>query len=59
MTPRQVWADIRAVLGIRSFQVLIVQGVVGSVPWQAMAMFTVWLQLRGWVAAPERFLHPS
>ena len=47
MTARQVWADIRAVLGIRSFQVLIVQGVVGSVPWQAMAMFTVWLQLRG------------
>ncbi len=39
-----MWADIRHVMGIRSFQIVVAQGIVGSTPWQAMVMFTVWLQ---------------
>ncbi|KAL6771840.1 hypothetical protein ACKKBG_A28005 [Auxenochlorella protothecoides x Auxenochlorella symbiontica] len=44
---RSVMSEVRLVLGIRSFQVMILQGVVGSIPWQAMVMFTVWFQLLG------------
>jgi hypothetical protein len=36
-----------AVLRIRSFQVIVLQGIVGSIPWQSMVMFTLWLQLLG------------
>ncbi|GAB4813864.1 hypothetical protein N2152v2_000910 [Parachlorella kessleri] len=43
----QVWADIKHVMAIRSFQIVVAQGIVGSTPWQAMVMFTVWLQLLG------------
>lgn len=32
--PLQLWADIRHVMGIRSFQILVAQGIVGSTPWQ-------------------------
>jgi MFS family permease len=35
------------ILLIPSFQVLILQGIVGSMPWQAMAMFTLYFQLLG------------
>lgn len=34
-------------LGIRSFQIIILQGVVGSLPWTAMVFLTLWLQLLG------------
>jgi MFS family permease len=40
-----VWHSIRSILRIRSFQVIVLQGIVGSIPWQAMAMMTLWLQL--------------
>lgn len=39
--------NIASVLRIPSFQVLVLQGVVGSMPWQAMVMITLWLQLVG------------
>lgn len=44
---RTFWHNLWAVLRIPSFQVLVLQGVVGSMPWQAMVMFTLWLQLVG------------
>jgi len=40
-----VWQSIYSVLRIPSFQVIVLQGIVGSIPWQAMAMMTLWLQL--------------
>lgn len=39
--------EIKWLLSIRSFQVVILQGVVGSLPWNAMVFFTLWLQLLG------------
>ncbi|GMH36612.1 hypothetical protein BSKO_04485 [Bryopsis sp. KO-2023] len=43
----QTLKEIRWVLGIRSFQIVILQGVVGSTPWNAMVFFTLWFQLLG------------
>ena len=31
-----IWHSARSVLAIRSFQIIVMQGVVGSMPWQAM-----------------------
>ncbi|KAL4436794.1 hypothetical protein ABPG75_003933 [Micractinium tetrahymenae] len=47
----QVWQDVKSVLRIRSFQLIVLQasttGIVGSIPWVAMTWFTAWLQLLG------------
>ena len=43
----QVWSDLRWMLGLRTFQLIIAQGIVGCFPWQAMVFFTLWLQLQG------------
>ncbi|KAK9866373.1 hypothetical protein WJX84_011358 [Apatococcus fuscideae] len=40
---RKIWDVLR----IRTFQIIILQGIVGSLPWQAMLFFTLWLQLLG------------
>lgn len=37
--------------GIQSFSIIILQGIVGSIPWQAMTLFTVWLQILGFKAS--------
>lgn len=42
-----LWNNVATVLKIRSFQVIVLQGIVGSIPWQSMVMFTLWLQLLG------------
>ncbi|KAF6251986.1 hypothetical protein COO60DRAFT_1555686 [Scenedesmus sp. NREL 46B-D3] len=34
-------------LQIRTFQAIVLQGIVGCFPWQAMVFFTLWLQLTG------------
>lgn len=47
LSREQVWRDIKAVLRIRSFQLIVLQGIVGSIPWVAMTWFTAWLQLLG------------
>ena len=41
------WADVWWMLRIPSFGVIILQGIVGSTPWNAMVFFTLWLQLLG------------
>lgn len=38
---------VRRVLNIRTFQVILSQAVVGQIPWNAMAFFTLWLELAG------------
>ncbi|MCO5569604.1 hypothetical protein L7F22_023320 [Adiantum nelumboides] len=46
-----MWKDslhaIRTVLRIRSFQIIVLQGLVGSIPWAAMVFFTMWFELIG------------
>lgn len=44
---RVSWKDIRWLLTIPSFQIIIAQGVMGSTPWNAIVFFTLWLQLLG------------
>ncbi|WIA28672.1 hypothetical protein OEZ86_011208 [Tetradesmus obliquus] len=44
---RGVVADICWMLQIRTFQAIVLQGIVGCFPWQAMVFFTLWLQLTG------------
>lgn len=46
---RGAWRDLKHILGIRTFQMIIAQGVVGSIPWQAVGFFTLWLQLLGFM----------
>jgi MFS family permease len=43
----QMWCDVRWMLGLRTFQLIVAQGIVGCFPWQAMVFFTLWLQLQG------------
>ena len=44
---RRAGAAARAVLRVPSFRVLVAQGVVGSMPWQALLYSTLYLQLLG------------
>ncbi|KAL3675576.1 hypothetical protein R1sor_025524 [Riccia sorocarpa] len=41
------WVAVRAVFQVRSFQIVVLQGIVGTVPWTAMVFFTMWLELIG------------
>lgn len=46
-----MWKDslivIKTVLKIRSFQIIVLQGIVGSIPWSSMVFFTMWFELIG------------
>eukprot|EP00884_Botryococcus_braunii_P012902 jgi/Botrbrau1/21612/Bobra.43_1s0016.1 len=35
------------ILRLKTFLIIILQGVMGSIPWQGMVFFTLWLQLKG------------
>ncbi|XP_024371232.1 uncharacterized protein [Physcomitrium patens] len=41
------WIAIKAVMKVRTFQIIVMQGLVGSLPWTAMVFFTMWLELIG------------
>lgn len=41
------WVAIKDVTKLRTFQVIVLQGIVGSVPWTAMVFFTMWFELIG------------
>ncbi|GJP40943.1 hypothetical protein CLOM_g601 [Closterium sp. NIES-68] len=49
-------SDILKVLRIRTFQLIIAQGVIGSFPWAAGAFFPMWLELLGFSHASTAFL---
>eukprot|EP00270_Netrium_digitus_P010480 TRINITY_DN3257_c1_g1_i1.p1 TRINITY_DN3257_c1_g1~~TRINITY_DN3257_c1_g1_i1.p1 ORF type:complete len:399 (+),score=62.68 TRINITY_DN3257_c1_g1_i1:33-1199(+) len=53
---KEQWNAVKSVIGLRTFQVVILQGVIGSVPWQAMVFFTMWLQLIGFSHNAAAFL---
>lgn len=44
---RDSWISVKAVMKVRTFQIIVLQGLVGSLPWTAMVFFTMWLQLVG------------
>ncbi|CAL5221985.1 g4269 [Coccomyxa viridis] len=50
------WTSFRAVLRVRTFQVLVLQGVVGGMPWNAVGYFTMWLQTLGFSDMPAAAL---
>jgi len=42
-----LWPETMAIFRLRTFQVIILQGIVGSMPWFCMGYFTLWFQLLG------------
>ncbi|GLU13688.1 hypothetical protein SLE2022_303050 [Rubroshorea leprosula] len=41
------WAATKAVIKVPTFQIIVLQGLVGSLPWTAMVFFTMWFELIG------------
>uniref|UniRef100_A0A9I9D673 Major facilitator superfamily (MFS) profile domain-containing protein n=1 Tax=Cucumis melo TaxID=3656 RepID=A0A9I9D673_CUCME len=41
------WTALKAVMKVHTFQIIILQGIVGSLPWTAMVFFTMWFELIG------------
>ncbi|KAM1179341.1 hypothetical protein ACFX2J_018391 [Malus domestica] len=41
------WTAMKAVVKVRTFQIIVLQGIVGSLPWTAMVFFTMWFELIG------------
>lgn len=38
---------MRSVMKVRTFQFIVLQGIVGSIPWTALVFFTMWFELIG------------
>ncbi|VAI23840.1 unnamed protein product [Triticum turgidum subsp. durum] len=49
--PLSIWKDswitARSVMKVRTFQIIVLQGIVGSLPWTAVVFFTMWFELIG------------
>ncbi|KAJ0526460.1 putative MFS transporter superfamily [Helianthus annuus] len=41
------WTAMKAVMKVQTFQIIVLQGLVGSLPWTAMVFFTMWFELIG------------
>lgn len=41
------WTAMKAVVKVKTFQIIVLQGLVGSLPWTAMVFFTMWFELIG------------
>ncbi|XP_010446742.1 PREDICTED: uncharacterized protein LOC104729498 [Camelina sativa] len=41
------WAAAKSVVKVPTFQIIVVQGIVGSFPWTAMVFLTMWFELIG------------
>lgn len=44
---RESWMATKAVIKVPTFQIIVLQGIVGSLPWTAMVFFTMWFELIG------------
>nr|DAD40651.1 TPA_asm: hypothetical protein HUJ06_014974 [Nelumbo nucifera] len=46
-----IWADswmaMKSVMKVQTFRIIVLQGIVGSLPWTAMVFFTMWFELIG------------
>lgn len=49
------WTAMKSVMKVQTFQVIVLQGIVGSLPWTAMVFFTMWFELIG--KHDHRFLY--
>lgn len=49
-------SDLMKIVSIPSFKYIILQGIVGSLPWNAMVFFTLWFQLIGFQDYTASFL---
>nr|CAD1818614.1 unnamed protein product [Ananas comosus var. bracteatus] len=51
LPPPSVWSDswlaMRSVMRVQTFQIIVLQGIVGSLPWTAIVFFTMWFELIG------------
>lgn len=41
------WIAMKSVMKVHTFQIIVLQGIVGSLPWTAMVFFTMWFELIG------------
>ncbi len=41
------WTAMKTVTKVKTFQIIVLQGIVGSLPWTAMVFFTMWFELIG------------
>ena len=39
------WTAMKAVMKVQTFQIIVLQGIIGSLPWTAMVFFTMWFEL--------------
>jgi hypothetical protein len=46
------WIATKAVMQVPTFQIIVLQGLVGTLPWMAMVFFTMWLELIGEIPPP-------
>ncbi|CAG9466628.1 unnamed protein product [Pedinophyceae sp. YPF-701] len=45
--PEFSWAELKWVLQRKTFLIIVLQGIMGSTPWNALIFFTLWLQMLG------------
>ncbi|XP_050208278.1 uncharacterized protein LOC126657613 [Mercurialis annua] len=50
------WIAMQAVMKVKTFQIIVLQGIVGSLPWTAMVFFAMWFQLIGFDHNSTAFL---
>ena len=53
---RKLWSDVGTVTSLPTFQLLVVQGALGSFPWAALSFAAMWLELIGFSHAMTAFL---
>ncbi|CAD6220636.1 unnamed protein product [Miscanthus lutarioriparius] len=44
---RDSWVATRYVMKVKTFQIIVLQGIIGSLPWTAIVFFTMWFELIG------------
>lgn len=44
---KESWVAIKDVTKLQTFQIIVLQGIVGLVPWNAMVFWTMWFELIG------------
>ncbi|XP_002525099.2 uncharacterized protein LOC8264184 isoform X1 [Ricinus communis] len=50
------WTAMQAVIKVKTFQIIVLQGIVGSLPWTAMVFFAMWFELIGFSHNSTAFL---
>lgn len=56
---RKAVSDVKFVVSIPSFKMVVLQGIVGTSPWNAILFLTMWLQLLGFTDATAAMIYAS